>query len=259
MSQAWSKGALLFMQANKNAADGTPLNGAEDAVVFAGDCIQTVNDEDITQTDAVQEDGCVTIPERIRTTGYRLTVTFGSKIDVDFMTLIGAAEELTSGGQQIGFMEVTAGGQRCICAGSGSVQISLLAWYEAWLCDACIGVVVRGWPAVSLSRTGNRQSQRGTVLSTYQYAGQYQSNAGYGQGPGDSLLPTDVEITGPAFEVLMSADTQFSSLPIRTPVVPDDNGGSSTETCVSCGDLPYGFLSSPYAVGGSLNGSDIST
>lgn len=259
MSIAYAKGALLFLQVNENDAGGVPLNGTESAIVLAGDCVQTINDEDITTTDAAQEDGCVSIPEKIRTTGYRLTITLGSKVDVDFLTLIGTGEALTSGGQQVGWQEVVAGGSRCICAGSGAVSLSILAFYEAWLCDACVGVAVRGWPSVSLTRTGNRQTQRSQVLSTYQYQGQYTSNSGYGSGPGDRLLPSDVEITGPAFEVLMSANDAYSTLPIITPVVPDADAGSTTETCVSCGDLPNGFLSAPYAVGGSLNGSDIAT
>jgi hypothetical protein len=259
MSIAYSKAALLFLQVNKNATDGTPLTGASDAIVLAGDCVQTINDEDITTTDAAQEDGCVSIPERVRRTGQRLTITLGSKVDVDFLTLIGDAEALVSGGQQIGWQDVVAGGTRCICAGSGSVSLSILAFYESWLCDQCIGVAVRGWPSVSLSRTGNRQTQRSQVLATYTYAGQYTSNSGYGQGPGSDLLPVGVDITGPAFEVLMSASDEFSTLPIRTPVVPDDNGGSTVETCVSCGDMPYGFLSSPYALGGSLNGLNTAT
>lgn len=259
MSIAYSKGALLFLQVNANDDSGAPLTDDASAIVLAGDCVQTVNDEDITTTDAAQEDGCVSIPEKIRTTGYRLTLTLGSKVDVDFLTLIGAAEELTSGGQQIGFQEVVAGGSRCICAGSGAVALSILAFYEAWLCDACVGVAVRGWPSVSLTRTGNRQSQRGTVLSTYQYQGQYTSNAGYGQGPGDDLLPGGVEITGPAFEVLMSANDSYSTLPIRTPVVPDADAGVSSETCVSCGDMPYGFLSAPYALGGANNSLNTAT
>jgi hypothetical protein len=256
---AYAKASLLFLQVNKNNAAGVALTGASDAVVVAGDCVQTVNDEDITTTEAAQEDGCVTIPERVRRTGQRLTITMGSKIDVDFLTLIGDAEALVSGGQTIGWQDVVAGGSRCICAGSGAVELSILAFYEAWLCDQCIGVAVRGWPSVSLSRTGNRQTQRGQVLSTYQYQGQYTSNSGYGQGPGDTLLPSDVDITGPAFEMLMSADDDYSPIPLRTPTVPDSDGGSTTTTCSACGDLPYGFLSGPYAVGGSLNGTDIST
>lgn len=258
-SIAFSKGRLLFLQFNRNDTDGSPLTGASDAVVLAGDCVQTISDEDITTTDAAQEDGCVTIPERVRRTGQRLTITLGSKVDVDFLDLIGDGDPLVDGGQQIGWQEVVSGGSQCICAGSGAVSLSLLAFYEAWLCDQCVGVAVRGWPSVSLSRTGNRQTQRGQVLSTYQYQGQYTTNSGYGQGPGDDLLPVAVEITGPAFELLMSANDSFSTLPIRTPVVPDDDAGVTLETCVSCGDMPYGFLSGPYALGGSLNSLNTAT
>lgn len=258
-SIAYSKGTLLFLQVNRNDAAGAVLTGDNNAVVLAGDCVQTVNDEDITTTDAAQEDGCVTIPERVRRTGQRLTITLGSKVDVDFLSLVGDGTELVSGGQQVGWQEVVSGGSRCICAASGAVSLSILAFYEAWQCDACVGVAVRGWPSVSLARTGNRQTQRGQVLSTYTYAGQYTSNAGYGLGPGDDLIPNDVTITGPAFELLMSANDDFSTLPIRTPVVPDADAGSSTTTCVTCGDMPYGYLSAPYALGGSLNDLNAAT
>ncbi len=242
---------------NKNNPAGAPQSGTGNAVVLGGDCISTIADEDITTTDAQQEDGCVTIPERVRRTGQRLTVTTGSKVDVDFMTMIGDVNPLVSGGAQVGWQDVVAGGTRCVCAGSGAVSVSLLAFYEAWSCSSCIGVVVRGWPSVSLSRTGTRQSQRGSVLGTYQYTGSYTPNSGYGRGPGN-LLPVGMTITGPSFEILQSPTAGISPLPIVTPVVPAATPEDPSENnCQQCGLLPAGFLSAPWAVGGALNGMPV--
>lgn len=244
---------------NRLDTDGTPLTGDSDAVVIAGDCVQSIQDEDITTTDAQQEDGCVTIPERVRRTGARLTITLGSSVDVDFLTLIGEAEEITSGGQQVGWQDVVSGGTRCVCSSGSGSNVSVLAWYEAWQCDECVGVVVRGWPKVGLTRTGSRQQQRANVLATYQYQGQYTPNSNYGLGPGDALFPSDIDITGGSFEILMSDDDAVSIVNIVTPVVPAEGGGVSTDTCIACGDMPAGFLSGPYAVGGTLNGLDSSS
>lgn len=244
----------MFLQINRLNGSGVAQVGASDAIVLAGDCINTINDEDLTATDALQDDGCVVIPERIRSTGARLTITTGSTIDVDFLTLIGQGSAIVSGGQQVGWQEVVAGGARCVCGGSGAVSVSVLAFYEAWQCSSCIGVAVRGWPSVSLSRTGNRQTQRGTVLSTYQYQGQYVPNAGFARGPGQ-IIPASVTIVGAAFELLQSPTSGISPLKIQTPVVPAlDPEDESENNCQSCGVIPAGFLGSPWAVGGSLNG-----
>lgn len=253
-STAYSKGALLFLQLNRLSSAGVALTGTSDAIVLPGDCINQITDEDLTTTDALQDDGCVVIPERIRRTGQRLTITTGSKVDVDMLVLLGQAGGLVSGGAQIGWQETVAGGVRCVCGGSGAVSVSCIAFYEAWQCSACVGVAVRAWPSVSLTRTGQRQTQRTTVLSTYQYQGQYVPNSGWGRGPGN-LLPTGLTITGGGIEILQSPTTAVSPLTVKTPVVPAATPSSpSTDNCQSCGLLPAGFLSSPWAVGGALNG-----
>lgn len=244
----------MFLQVNRLSGAGAALTGTSDAIVFSGDCVNQITDEDLTATDALQDDGCVVIPERIRRTGQRLTITTGSKVDVDFLTLLGQGAALISTGQQIGWQEIVAGGTRCVCAGSGATPVSIVAFYEAWQCASCVGVVARAWPSVSLTRTGSRQTQRGTVLSTYQYQGQYTPNGGWGRGPGN-LLPASQVITGAGFEILMSPTSTVSPLTVKTPVVPNATPASpSTDNCNACGLLPAGFLSGAWALGGTLNG-----